>query len=653
MSDIAMNTPDASQTGGSANLGNKPDTYHGDRNKLEAWLLQVDRYFHLQGDRIEDDNKVVLATTYLRGDAEKWANPILQRYMDDSIEDADNTALVEDWDAFKTKMRQNFSPFKESVVAEQKIQTLQQTGPAADYTTLFQQYATRIDWDDNALMRMYKQGLKPSVRKELMRTGTSVTNLEELMTEAVRLDNELYELALEERLFAKGTRKTGSSNDRSRQNQYRRSQPNTGKQRNYTPRTPGAYRGYGAEPMHLDNLNKGKGPGRNNKEQSKKTFNCYKCGKEGHMVRDCRSTDTNKVKRQLNVMRRKSELDDDEKWNIITRPTLTAPEGEEELLKGFEDITITAPEASDEDGEPPSDEEYETPEETEEPQTPKTKYQKMASFKEKHRPATPARLPSRDNTYYVETQIRKMNEILDQEHHIYDHTAPGVLLQMYHDMWYLRSEIDFYEIKTTQTLPDYAHITANINRLQGRTHQCKKHSHQPCKQEKTDIPQWAQKAREAWTNDNIYQISQHWYNANNPQHSKLHWTACTTEFCPAHWNAKQNEGWSPKKVRGEPTCKWAWYECRNDLCAKHLWKKRETIHFPGHTNETKDIIDMQITYANEDGVTRECNQPHWQTCLSNECDKHQDAKEYHGYAEPQSFLGQRQEDAAPPGKSTQ
>lgn len=106
-------------------------------------------------------------------------------------------------------MKQNFSPFKESVIAEQKIQVLKQTASAADYTTIFQQYATQIDWDDNALMRMYRQGLKPSVRRELMRTRTSVTNLEELQEEAIRLDNELYELALEEQLFTQGMRNQG------------------------------------------------------------------------------------------------------------------------------------------------------------------------------------------------------------------------------------------------------------------------------------------------------------------------------------------------------------------------------------------------------------------------------------------------------------
>jgi hypothetical protein len=48
---------------------------------------------------------------------------------------------------------------------------------------------------------MYKQGLKPNVRAELMRTGATINDLEDLKREVIRLDNELYELALEERSF--------------------------------------------------------------------------------------------------------------------------------------------------------------------------------------------------------------------------------------------------------------------------------------------------------------------------------------------------------------------------------------------------------------------------------------------------------------------
>jgi hypothetical protein len=77
----------------------------------------------------------------MKGPAEKWVLPIIRKYIDNSIMDAGNTALVEHWDAFKIRLWQIFSPFKESVIAEQKIQKLKQTKSAADYTNVFQQYA--------------------------------------------------------------------------------------------------------------------------------------------------------------------------------------------------------------------------------------------------------------------------------------------------------------------------------------------------------------------------------------------------------------------------------------------------------------------------------------------------------------------------------
>ena len=66
--------------------------------------------------------------------------------------------------------------------------------------------------------------------------------------------------------------------------------------------------------MHLNNINHRKGPSKphykKDKDDKKKKINCYACGKEGHIARNCISK--NKVKRQLNVLRRKSELDNNE-----------------------------------------------------------------------------------------------------------------------------------------------------------------------------------------------------------------------------------------------------------------------------------------------------------------------------------------------------
>jgi hypothetical protein len=44
-----------------------------------------------------------------------------------------------------------------------------------------------------------------------MRSRSSINTLNELMAEAIRVDNEIYELKLEERLFAQGMRAPGNT----------------------------------------------------------------------------------------------------------------------------------------------------------------------------------------------------------------------------------------------------------------------------------------------------------------------------------------------------------------------------------------------------------------------------------------------------------
>jgi hypothetical protein len=55
-------------------------------------------------------------------------------------------------------------------------------------------------------MQIYKQGLKPALLAELMRSRTAINNLEDLTCKAIRLDNKLYKLALTERSYCKVAR---------------------------------------------------------------------------------------------------------------------------------------------------------------------------------------------------------------------------------------------------------------------------------------------------------------------------------------------------------------------------------------------------------------------------------------------------------------
>jgi len=73
-SDTAMDTPDAQEITQilKPNLRlRQPDTFSGERDKLETWIMQFDRHFYIEGSNIVDKDKVTLASTFMKGDAKK------------------------------------------------------------------------------------------------------------------------------------------------------------------------------------------------------------------------------------------------------------------------------------------------------------------------------------------------------------------------------------------------------------------------------------------------------------------------------------------------------------------------------------------------------------------------------------------------------
>jgi hypothetical protein len=74
MSNASINTPDSSSnplpSRGITLKAQKPDLFYRERSKLETWILQFDRLFYIKG-QIKNKDKVVLASTYIKGNAEK------------------------------------------------------------------------------------------------------------------------------------------------------------------------------------------------------------------------------------------------------------------------------------------------------------------------------------------------------------------------------------------------------------------------------------------------------------------------------------------------------------------------------------------------------------------------------------------------------
>jgi hypothetical protein len=298
----------------------RPDLFSGERKNLESFILQWDLYFRIEGEKVKPEDRALLVTSYFRGAAQTWLMPYLQKFFGKKA-DADTQQMFHDYDYFKEKLRETFGLANEPAIAERAIQGLRQKNSASDYANTFQRYSIQTEWNDAALMRMYRQGLKPSVRIELLRSGMDISNLTTLINESIRIDNDLHEFKLESLSYT-GTKEP-------RKEKYA---PNQGHRRSKnTKRVRGYYPSHGTVEMDIDNMqiqpvkdNKAgrgssyKGKGGNDKSQ-KETRTCYNCNKPGHISRDCRQK-KNTVIRELNVLTHTpdSNSEDDEQWTVIS-----------------------------------------------------------------------------------------------------------------------------------------------------------------------------------------------------------------------------------------------------------------------------------------------------------------------------------------------
>jgi len=107
--------------------------------------------------------------------------------------------MFTNFDNFKRELRRIFETSNEKQIAKRVIQHLTQRTFATKYATRFQKYANLIEWDDVALMIMFRRGLKDNLKNEIMRDGKSISDMFDLIEVAIDLDDKLYERAMKKR----------------------------------------------------------------------------------------------------------------------------------------------------------------------------------------------------------------------------------------------------------------------------------------------------------------------------------------------------------------------------------------------------------------------------------------------------------------------
>ena len=106
----------------------------------------MELFFEFNAERLStDEHKVLFASTYLRGPAFKWFNSFFTDFLNNEPDKRDNNMVevTQNYSNFKNNLRQVFGDFDEEHLAERRMQSLRQTGSAANYASKFQQLAAQ------------------------------------------------------------------------------------------------------------------------------------------------------------------------------------------------------------------------------------------------------------------------------------------------------------------------------------------------------------------------------------------------------------------------------------------------------------------------------------------------------------------------------
>ena len=79
--------------------------FHGERAKLRAYLMQVKLVHALNPSKYSSEsNKVMIAATYLRGDAQSWFKPYFSKQLDRD-DDPKTTKIFKSFDYYEEKLK--------------------------------------------------------------------------------------------------------------------------------------------------------------------------------------------------------------------------------------------------------------------------------------------------------------------------------------------------------------------------------------------------------------------------------------------------------------------------------------------------------------------------------------------------------------------